>query len=72
MVELHDRQGNQSQANDNWRSDQEAEILATTIPPTDERESAIVRTVAPAPGTAIGCGAGDTTGIAVVEVCALD
>ena len=72
VLELYDSAGNQLQTNDNWRTDQEAEILATTIPPNDERESAIVRTLPPAAYTAIVRGAGDSSGIAVVEVYALD
>jgi hypothetical protein len=53
--------------NDNWRTDQEAEIIATTIPPTNDLESAIVRDLAPGGYTAIVRGANSTTGIAVVE-----
>ena len=33
--------------NDNWRSDQEAEIIATGIPPTNDLEAAIVETLGP-------------------------
>ena len=42
-LELHDGNGVLIASNDNWRSDQEAEIIATTIPPTNDLESAIVR-----------------------------
>jgi hypothetical protein len=72
-LELHDGNGALIAANDNWRSSQEAEIMATTIPPASEFESAIVATL-PANGasyTAIVRGVNDTTGIAVVEVYAL-
>jgi len=58
-------------SNGNWRSDQQAEIEATTIPPTDDAESAIVRTLPEGPFTAILRSANDATGIAVVEVYAL-
>jgi len=61
-------------SNDNWRSDQEAEIIATGIPPTNDLESAIVQTL-PANGasyTAIVSGVDGTTGVAVVEVYALN
>jgi hypothetical protein len=71
-LELYDRNGVLLQSNDNWRSDQEAEIIATTIPPPDEAESAIVRTLTPAPYTAVLRGVNDTTGVALVEVYALD
>lgn len=72
-LELRDGNGTLLRSNDNWRSDQEAEIIATTIPPTNSLESAIIQTL-PANGanyTAIVRGAGGSTGIAVVEVYAL-
>ena len=58
--------------NDSWRSDQEAEIAASTIAPTDDREPAIVATLYPGNYTAVVRGAGDTTGIALVEMYDLD
>jgi sugar lactone lactonase YvrE len=54
--------------NDNWRDSQENEIIATGIPPTDERESAIIATLLPGNYTAVLRGKDNTTGIAVVEV----
>jgi hypothetical protein len=72
MLELHDGNGALMASNDNWRSDQEAEIIATTIPPSNDLESAIVRDLAPGNYTAIVRGVGGTTGIAVVEVYALN
>jgi hypothetical protein len=71
-LELRDGNGALLAANDNWRSDQEAEIIATTIPPSNDLESAIVRNLAPGTYTAIVRGANDTTGIAVVEAYALN
>ena len=73
-LELRDGNGVLIAANDNWRSAQEAEILATLIPPTNAFESAIVATL-PANGasyTFVVRGTNDTTGIAVVEVYALE
>lgn len=58
--------------NDNWRTDQEQEIIATTIPPSNNLESAIVATLSPGPHTAILRGQGGATGIGVVEVYDLD
>jgi hypothetical protein len=66
-LELHDGSGTLIAFNDNWRSDQEAEIIATTIPPSSDMESAIVRNLAPGSYTAIVRGVNNTTGIAVVE-----
>jgi hypothetical protein len=72
-LELRDGNGALIAANDNWKSTQEAEIMATTIPPANDAESAIIATL-PAGGatyTAVVRGVNDTTGIAVVEVYAL-
>ncbi len=66
-LELRDGNGAIIGSNDNWRSDQEAEIIATTIPPTIDAESAIVAALAPGNYTAIVRGANNTMGIALVE-----
>ena len=55
------------QMNDNWKSDQQAEVEATGIPPSNDLESAIVRTLDPGSYTAILRGKGDATGIGVVQ-----
>ena len=70
-LELHDGNGALIASKDNWRTDQEAEIIATALPPPNDAESAIVRTLPPAPYTAIVRGAKGTRGIALVEVYAL-
>ena len=54
--------------NDNWKQSQQAEIEATTIPPSDDLESAIVRTLDPGAYTAVMRGKGDTIGVGLVEV----
>ena len=72
VLELRDGSGEIIAANDNWRSDQEGEIIGTTVPPGDNRESAIVRTLGAGNYTAVVRGAGDTTGIALVEVYVLE
>jgi hypothetical protein len=59
--------------NDDWKtkadgSSQQAEIEATTIPPNDNRESALVASLAPGNYTAVVRGKNNTIGIAVVEV----
>jgi hypothetical protein len=59
------------QSNDDWRSDHEQEIIDTTIPPTDNRESAIVATLNPGNYTAILRGKDNTTGVALVEAYVL-
>ena len=64
--ELRDQNGGLIEANDNWvDSPNKQAIIDSTIPPTDDMESAIVRTL-PAGGasyTAIVRGAGNTSGI---------
>jgi hypothetical protein len=70
-LELRDGNGGLIDANDNWRSDHEAEIIATTIPPSNDLESAIVLDLAPGNYTAIVSGVNNTTGVALVEVYAL-
>lgn len=73
-LELRDANATLIRANDNWRSDQEAAIIATTIPPTDDRESALIATLpANASGyTAIVRGVDGSTGVALVEIYALE
>jgi hypothetical protein len=71
-LELRDGNGGLIRSNDNWRTDQEAEIIATNIPPTNNLESAMVQTLAPGNYTAIVRGVNGTTGVALVEVYALN
>ncbi len=72
ILELHNQAGTLIAINDNWRDSQQAAIQATGIPPSDNRESAILRTLAPGRYTAIVRGVGNTTGIALVEAYDLD
>jgi len=74
-LELRDSNGAVIRADDNWRTGgQEAEIALSGLAPTADNESALIETL-PANGahyTAIVRGVNDTTGIAVVEVYALN
>ena len=65
-------QGNTPLASNNDWKESQAEIEATGIPPTNDKESAIVRTLAPGNYTAILRGNGGSTGIGVVEAYDLD
>jgi uncharacterized repeat protein (TIGR03803 family) len=73
-LELHNGNGTMIVTNDNWKindqtgQSQEADIRATTIPPTSDLESAIVATLPPDNYTAIVRGKNNATGIGVVEV----
>ena len=55
-------------SNDNWKSDDESAIEATGIPPTDDKEAAILVTLDPGSYTAVIRGKNNTTGVALVEV----
>jgi hypothetical protein len=72
-LELRDSNGSLVEFNDDWKRDevtgtsQEAEIVATSIAPTDDRESAIVVTLQPGQYTAVVRGKADTIGVALVE-----
>jgi len=69
---LHDSNAAVLEANDNWvDSSNKQAIIDSTIPPTSNLESAIVRTLTSGNYTAIVRGVNNTTGIAVVEVYAL-
>jgi Zn-dependent metalloprotease len=67
-LELHNGNGTTTASNNNWRETQEAEIIATTVAPKDNRESAIVATLVPGRYTAVVRGTGGSTGVALVEV----
>jgi len=71
-LDLFNSNGVKFASNNNWRETQEAEIIASTVPPTNDLESALVATLPPGGSTAIVRGNGDTTGVALVEVYALD
>ena len=59
-------------SNNDWRSGgQEQQVIDTTVPPTDDRESAIVATLNPGPYTAVVRGKDSGTGVALVEVYVL-
>jgi hypothetical protein len=67
-LELRDSNGALLGINDNWRSDNEAEIEATGLEPTNDLESAILMSLPPGAYTAIVAGSGDTAGVALVEI----
>jgi hypothetical protein len=77
FLELRDGNGVKIVFNDDWKtredgSSQQTEIEATTIPPPNDRESAVVRTLPPGNYTAIVRGKDNTiTGVALVEAYVL-
>ena len=66
-LELRDGSGTLLASNNDWRDTQEQEIMATQIPPNDNRDSAILASLAPGYYTAIVRGRDNTTGLALVE-----
>jgi hypothetical protein len=72
-LELHDVNGATLATNDNWKindqthQSQEAEVIATTLAPTNDLESAIVTTLAPGNYTAVVQGKNGGTGVGLVE-----
>lgn len=72
VLELHDASGALLMTNDNWRTAQQDEIIATGAAPGDDRDSALIATVNPGNYTAVVRGANNVTGVALVEVYDLD
>jgi hypothetical protein len=71
-LDLYDANGTLLRRNNNWRdAPNRAQIQATGAAPTDNRESAILMTLAPGHYTAIVRGVNGTTGIALGEIYAL-
>jgi len=72
-LELHDANGAAFASNDNWQDDPAApEIESRLLAPPDARESATLQALTPGKYTAIVRGAGDSTGVALVEIYALN
>jgi hypothetical protein len=71
VLEVYDSDGTLVSANDNWRSTQGQEIQAT-LPPTDNRESAIVATLPPGFDTALVHDSTHGAGVGLVEVYNLE
>ena len=77
-LELFDAAGETIATNDDWKIDsasgqsQQAQVEATSVPPSSDAESALVRTLNPGAYTAIVSGKDAATGIALVEVYDLD
>ena len=72
VIELFDPAGNSLGINDDWRESQEAEIMETTLAPTNDRESAMVRILAPGDYTVVLNGKDGSTGIGLVEIYDID
>ncbi|MCA1606784.1 MAG: hypothetical protein LC775_15250 [Acidobacteria bacterium] len=67
-LQLRDQNGGLVQENDDWESNQRQELIDTGLQPTNSKEAALVRTIAPGQYTAQVRGKPEATGIGVVEV----
>jgi phospholipase/lecithinase/hemolysin len=67
-LDLYDANGVILVSDDNWRDSQETLIQSTGLTPTNDAESAIIKSLGPGNYTAVVRGKDDTTGVALVEV----
>jgi len=72
ILELHGADGSLIYENDDWRGDQEQQILASGLAPNDDHEAAIIATLSPGNYTAIIRGRGNNQGVALVELYNLE
>jgi hypothetical protein len=68
VLELYDSAGNQVSGNNDWQDTQAQALRDANLAPSNDLESAILATLAPASYTAVLRGNGDATGIGLVEV----
>ena len=67
-LDLYDANGAVITSNDNWRDSQETIIQSSGLAPTNDAESAIIKSLAPGNYTAVVLGKENSTGVALVEV----
>jgi len=67
-IELRDSKGSAALFNDNWRSNQEAEITQSGLAPQDDKEAAVIKRLEPGAYTAIIRNADGTDGIGLIEL----
>jgi outer membrane protein assembly factor BamB len=70
-LEVYDINGTRIASNDNWKSNQQAQIEATRLAPGDDRDAAILLNLQPGLYRMVVRGAGGTIGIAQAEAYAL-
>lgn len=67
-LDLYDANGAIIRSDDNWRESQDSLIASTSLAPTNDLESAIIRSLEPGNYTAVVRGKDGGTGVALVEV----
>ncbi|MFZ1219157.1 MAG: hypothetical protein WAO00_07680, partial [Chthoniobacterales bacterium] len=68
VLTLKDANGNTLATNDDWQSNQAADITATGLAPTNNLESAILTSLPAGNYSGIVSGKGSATGVALIEV----
>jgi hypothetical protein len=71
LIELH-QPGGGVVTNDNWRDAANAADIPVTLQPSDDREAAVLATLAPGAYTVIVKGTHGETGVGLVEAYQLD
>jgi hypothetical protein len=72
-LELHSSNGALMTSNDNWKDSPDRTAIENSgLAPTDDRESAVIRTLTPGVYTGILAGKNNDTGIALIEIYDLD
>jgi glucose/arabinose dehydrogenase len=72
VIRLNRGDGSLVMANDNWKSTQQAEITSAGLAPADDREAALITTLAAGNYSAVVSGKNGGTGVALAEVYDLD
>jgi hypothetical protein len=67
-IELFNAQGVLIGQNDDWRQSQEAEIRASGLPPSNDKEAALIGELTEGAYTVVLRGTGSTTGVGLVEI----
>lgn len=67
-IELFDSSGKSIAFDNDWKDNQQREIAATGVPPSDDKEAAILATLQPGAYTGVLRGSGDTIGNGLIEV----
>lgn len=72
VLELHNEDGDLIASNDNWKSTQKAVIAATGLQPSNDKESALLATLASGNYTVVVLGVDGGVGVGLVEFYHLD
>ncbi|MDQ2918712.1 MAG: DUF1800 family protein, partial [Verrucomicrobiota bacterium] len=71
-LELHDASGKLIASNDNWRTTQQTDLIASGFAPANDSEAALITTLAPGIYTVIAKGVNNTSGVGLLEIYDFD